>query len=261
MTKAHSHKTVFLDTNALVRLFWFWEACTIAGTSLDSVDSWEGLRSSLKTSGIPLIDTFTRRDFEDIESGRKFFGRLNEAKGRCDYFSCQICRSELHHVILTAKATESLIRLRISQSLRSKRPLLIYRTVLGKTDYEQIDEQIAEFFATLLHQFGIDIPNIEEVGTGVSMTTMLEIAKAFWSRILTETMDALIYSAAIESRADYFVTTDTPFLLAINDFRTSKEEWAHVALALRNEFLQLGALKEFEEFSFPEAVKPDHPLS
>lgn len=260
MKTANLRKTVFLDTNVLVRLFWFWEACTIAGISLDSVDSWEELRTSLKTSGVMPIESFTRRDFEDIESGRKSFGRLNDAKGRCDFFSCQICRSELHHVILTSMATESLTRFRVSQSLRNKRPLLIYRTVLDRSNYEHIDKQMSEFFVTLAHQFGIMIPNIEEFETGVSIATTLEVARAFWSRVLTETMDAFIYGAAIESRADYFVTTDTPLLLAINDLRSSKGEWAYVAQSLRNEFLRVGALKESEDFSFPEAVKPDHPL-
>ena len=261
MAIAFSRKTVFLDTNALVRLFWFWEACNITGLSLDSVDSWEELRTSLETNTEIPLGIFIRRDFEDIESGRKFFVRLNDAKERCDYFSCQICRSELHHVILTSKATESLIRLRVSQSLRNKRPLLIYRTALDRADYEQIDKQISDFFATLADPFEIKIPNIEDFQMGDSMTITLEVAKAFWSRVLIETMDAFIYGAAIESRADYFVTTDTPFLLAINGFRSSSGEWAHVSQSLRNELLRLGALKESEEFSFPEAVKPDHPLN
>ena len=260
MTTPVTTKTAFLDTNVLVRLFWYWEACTIVGASLDSVSSWKELRASLKASGITLMDDFTKRDFEDLESGRKFFGRLNEAKKRCDYFSCQICRSELHHVILTSAATESLVRHRISQSLRSKRPLLIYRIALDNSDYEQIDKQIDDFFATLLNQFEINIPSIEEIETGVSMTTTFEVAKAFWSRILTETMDAFIYGAAIESRANYFVTADTPLLLAINDFRTSTRDGTQVEQSLRNELLRLGRLNESEDFSFPEAVRPDHPL-
>ena len=227
---------------------------------MTSINSWDELRDALKDQGLAIIDKFKRKDFEDVANGLSCFTSLNQAKGSCDYFSCQVSRSEMHHVILSAKAEDGLIRQRVSKSLRSKRPLLLYRYVLDGTDYEHIHEQLESFFDTLYEVHGINIQIVERIGHGPTATSILEIAEAVWSHVLTETMDAYIYAAAIECRADYFVSTDSALIQAANSLRSASGEWADVARALREALIRLQALEETEEFKFPEGVNHRHPL-
>ena len=260
MTTPVMPRTVFLDTNVLVRLFGFWEVCQIANTPMDSVNSWDELRNALKVGGIAIIDKFTKKDFEAVANGLSFFTSMNQAKGSCDYFTCQVSRSELHHVILSGKAEDVLIQQRVSKSLRSKRPLLLYRHVLSGTDYEHIHQQLESFFDTLFLVHGIAIQIIEKVRHGPTTTSILEIAEVVWSHVLTETMDAYIYAAAIECRADYLVSTDSGLIQAANSLRSASGEWADAARALREALIRLNLLDEAEDFKFPEGVNYRRPL-
>ena len=222
---------------------------------MDSVGGWEDLRDAMKKGGIAIIDAFTRRDFEDIGSGLNCFTSLDQAKASCDYFSCQVSRSEMHHVILAAKAEDELIRQRVSKSLRSKRPLLLYRAILDNTDYVQIQEQLRDFFDTLYEEHGINIQIIEKSEHGPTATSVLHTAEVVWSHLLTETMDGYIYAAALECRADYFITADANLRQAANDLRQTSGEWANVAQALRE------ALGNPADFKFPEGVPLRHRLA
>ena len=222
---------------------------------MSSVNSWQDLRNAMEDQGVAIIEKFTKRDFEDVANGLSSFTNLNQAKGFCDYFSCQVSRSEMHNVILTAKAEDGMIRQRVSKSLRNKRPLLLYRAVLDNTDYEQIQEQLKNFFDTLYEDHGINIQFLEKRRHGPTVTSILDTAEAIWAHLLTETMDAYIYAAALESRADYFVTADSALRQAANNLRSSSGEWAEVAQALRQ------ALGNPEDFTFPEGVSLRHPLN
>ena len=61
-------------------------------TPMTSVNSWDELRDALKDQGLAIIDKFKRKDFEDVANGLSCFTSLNQAKGSCDYFSCQVSR-------------------------------------------------------------------------------------------------------------------------------------------------------------------------
>ena len=261
MTTPVTTRTVFIDTNVLVRLFGFWEACQIAKTPMSSVNSWKELRDALKVEGVTIIEKFTKKDFEDVANGLSNFTSLNQAKESCDFFTCQVSRSEMHHVILASKAEDSLIRQRVSKSLRSKRPLVLYRSVLDDSAYDQIHKQLKCFFDTLYEVHNINIQIIERIRHGPTTTSILEIAEAVWSHILTETMDAYIYAAAIECRADFFFTTDSALIQATNSLRSSSGEWADVARALREALIRLKVLDETEDFNFPQGVNHRHPFT
>ncbi len=254
MTTPVTTKTAFLDTNALLRLFGFWEACDIAKISMSSVASWGDLKTALKKGKNPIIDAFGRDAFGDIRQGLDCFKELNKAKKDCDYFSSQVCLSEMHRVILTSKATERLNLHRVPMSLMSKRPLLVHRIILKNSDYEQIEQLLKSFFDTLLIGHQINIQILEKSGSDDVITSILETAKAFWSRVLTETMDAYIYAAAIECHADFFLTGDFALREAAKSLSNPTGEWMSVAQALRE------ALDKPKDFKFPEGVNTNHTL-
>ena len=204
MTTQGANKIAFLDTNALIRLFGFWEACEVAKVSMDSVMDWKDLRCKLKGNRIPIVGAFEKGDFGELRDGLVCFKSLYQARGTYDYFTCQVSHSEMHRTILSSRATEKLSRRRVPWSLRNKRPLIVHRTVLKNADYREIDDQLNEFFECLSLDHGIKIPNLEESGFGVTAATILVTAKAIWSRVLIETMDAYIYAAAVECEADFF---------------------------------------------------------
>ena len=255
MTTPVTTKTAFLDTNALVLLFGFWEACKIADVAMDSVASWQDLRTELEAKGMSSVDSFKSDDFKIISDGLRCFENLSDVKGSFDYFSCQVSCSELHHVILASEADESLIRRRVPWSVRKKRPLVVFRTALENSDYDRIERQLDNFFDTLLHEQRINIRILEESGYGPTVASILQTAKAIWSRLLIETMDAYIYAAAIECEADYFLTADSALIQATNSLNNPSAEWQHVEQALRD------ALGKPSAFKFPKGVRPSRPFT
>lgn len=255
MTKSNVKKTAFLDTNALVRLFGFWDTCQVAKVNMDSVGSWQDLRTALKGKRIPIIDEFKNDDFGDVSSGLRCFTSLNQAKTNYDYFSCQVCRSEMHHVILSSRAVEGLIRRRISRSLISKRPLVIYRTVLKNKDYVLIHEKLSDFFETLRQDYQIDIQILENTSYGSPASSVFETAEAIWSRVLIETMDAYIYAAAVLCEADYIVTADAALRQVSDSLNNPSDEWKFVAQALRRK------LGKSATYRFPRGINLRQPLT
>ena len=248
IAKSLMRKTAFLDTNALVRLFGFWDTCQVAKVGMDSVSSWQDLRTALRGRRIPIIDDFKSDDFGDISSGLRCFTSLDRAKTSYDYFSCQVCLSEMHHVILSSKAVEGLIRRRISRSLIDKRPLVVYRAVLKNKDYSLIHEKLDEFFETLRLDHQIDIQILEKTSYGSSTSSILETAEAIWSRVLTETMDAYIFAAAVECEADYIVTADAALRQVSDNLNNPSDEWKYAARALRKK------LGKSSTYRFPRGI-------
>ena len=226
MAQATLIRTAFLDTNALLQIFAFWEACKVSQVSMDAVKSWQ----QLQTFGLGNGD-----DFEDIKNGMKCFQRLDQAKEDCNYFSCQVCRSEMHRVILDACALEGLIRKKVPFSVRNKRPLIVYRRVLEDEDYETINEQVNKLFEDLRVTHNIDIKILEERahGMGVSSEQIFQTAQVLWSHVLIETMDAYIYAAAIQCLADYFLTSDGALKNMINGLYSASGDWKLVANDLK----------------------------
>ena len=228
-------KTAFMDTNALLRMFSFWEVCELAGTAMVDVEDWSKLKTALKGQNIPIIDQFNSGDFRIIQNGLKCFEALNKAKQNYEFFSCQVCRAEMHRVILSAHAHEGLRRHRVPLSLQQSRPLILHRRALDDADYQRIDQQIEHFFDTLRFTYNIDIKNVEDETHGdyISAEEIFSIARVVWSHILTETMDAYIYAAAIACQADYFLTSDDALREAANKFSNPDNDWKDVAEALR----------------------------
>ena len=252
MTSQVQPKTAFLDTNTLLKLFSFWEACQVVVMRLDSVHSWEDLRTALITTTTPTAQALEATDFAIVSEGLRCFQSINQAKLSYDFFSCNVCHSEMHRTILESTATDRLIRARIPFSLRNSRPLLVHQHVLQNADYKMITEQRREFFSSLQQDYHIDIRMLDDPVHGplVRPEDILITAEALWSRVLIETMDAYIYAAAIECEADYLLTSDRPLRQIAHNLRRPSEEWITVAQDLRE------VLGKSEDFTFPANYRP-----
>ena len=75
-------RLAFLDTNALVNLFTFWEACQIARVSLSSVSGWESLRQDLASATAPIVSALKSDDFQPVQTGLQCFQQLGRLQDR-----------------------------------------------------------------------------------------------------------------------------------------------------------------------------------
>ena len=257
MTGMNLLKLAFLDTNALVALFTYWEACIIADVSLSSVSSWQSLRQHLASATTPLVSALKSNDFEPVKRGHQCFQRLDASKADFDFLCCQVSRSELHHVLLSATASEELHRHRVPRSLANKRPLLVHQIVLSSNAYTEIESQIDDFFETISNVYSIDIKILEDPTHShhVPSEEIFETARKIWSHVLMETMDSYVFAAAIQADADYLITSDAALRNTVNGIQQGQGEWSDVASALK------AALDGRHNYSFPRGIGLNSPLA
>ena len=243
-------KLAFLDTNALVKLFTFWEACQIAKVSLSSVSGWQSLRQDLANATTPLVSSLESADFDSVQMGYRCFQRLDAAKTDFGFLCCQVSRSELHHVLLSATASEELHRHRVPRSLANKRPLIVHQLALPSKAYSEIEIQIDSFFDTMRNVHSINIKTLEDPANGYNIDSeeIFETARKIWSHVLMETMDSYIFAAAIQAEADYLMTSDGAFRNTVNGLQQGQGEWQVVASALKV------ALGSSQSSSFPKGI-------
>lgn len=243
-------KLAFLDTNALVALFTFWEACQIAQVSLSSVSDWQSLRQDLASATTSFVSALKSNDFGPVRSGHQCFQRLNASKTDFGFLCCQVSRSELHHVLLSATASEELHRHRVPWSLANKRPLIVHQIALSPNAYDEIENQIDEFFDTMSNVYSIDIKVLEDSANSLHVPSeeIFETARKIWSHVLMETMDSYILAAAIQADADYLITSDGAFRNTVNGLQQGQGEWQDVASALKS------ALRGRQPPSFPRGI-------
>ena len=229
-------RIAFLDTNALLHMFGFWQTCDWTGIEMGGIQDINQLKLELERRNAPYIQAFRDPDFQSVTTGLKCFRALKMAKERYEFFSSQVCRSEMHRVTLSAHAHEGFHRNRVPLSLQQSKPLILYRTVLTNADYQTIDGKINQFYTVLKEDHEIDIKYIEdETNWDINLTEeILRTAQAIWSHMLIETMDAYIYSAAIAARADYFLTSDQALRATANNLWRPDNRWREVADRLRN---------------------------
>ena len=256
MNKSNLLKLALIDTNALVYLFAFWEACHIAQVQMSSVSDWKDLRSNLAKATVPVALALTADDFEPVKTGHRFFQRLETSKGNYDFLCCHVSRSELHHVLLSANASEYLSLNRIPRSLANKRPLVVHQLALPHNAYSRIETQIDQFFDTLHTSHKIDIKAIEDPASGLYIISedIFRTARVIWSHVLMETMDAYIFAAAIEAEVDYLITSDAAFRGTVNNLRNGQAEWQNVSSAL------ISALGKHAAFTLPSGIRPTQAL-
>ena len=248
-------KSAFLDTNALINLFFFWEACDAAGAKLDGVADWSALKTALKGRNKFAAD-LNRDDASAVHVGMRCFQVLRNSSGIYQYYSSMVCRSEMHHVILESLGMERLVRRRIPHGLRTKRPQILYRRALESRDYRNLRDGLDAFFESLNLDYGIDVVEVEEHSAGTSVTSddIWGTAHEVWSRILIDVMDSYIYAAAIEIEADAFVTSDNSLVDALNNLYSPSGEWLSLVRSLKR------ALGKPPSSSLPQPMRPSSAL-
>ena len=200
---------------------------------------------------------FKSDDFQPVRIGHQCFQTLDAAKTDFGFLCCQVSRSELHHVLLSATASEELHRHRVPRSLANKRPLIVHRLALPSNAYAEVEGQIDDFFDSMRneHSIGIDILEDSASSYYVASEEIFETARKIWSHVLMETMDSYIFAAAIQANADYLITSDAAFRNAVNGLQLGQGEWQPVASALKV------ALGGQQSPSFPKGIGLNSPLA
>ena len=227
--------SVFLDSNVLVGLFQFWDACRAAGSQLGDVHEWGDLKEALTNAGIE-TPALNRDDAAYVRTGLTSFQSLRQGVGQFHFFSSRVCWAELQHVILEARGLEQLILQGVPHSLRIKRPQVMYRAALDADGYAQLANDIDTFREDLWFSYELDILDAENGTTGMAAPTaeIWEIAQSLWSHVLMEVIDAYVYAAAIRVSADIFVTADGPLVAALEYLSSPSDEWAPLVASLKD---------------------------
>lgn len=197
MTTPQVRRTSFLDTGALAKLYALWETCDQVGFRLDLVNTWKDVRDAVQRAGGPLASQYVGKDFTDIKSGLSLFTRMKEARADCDFFSCRAAYAELHRLVLVEMAIEKLTLQRVPRTIRNKRPLAIYQDALATTDFNQVNDDLDNFFEEMRINQRIDIKLLESNGGhGIlpDPNKILDVAMVLWSHLMIETLDAYMYT-------------------------------------------------------------------
>ena len=248
-------QSAFLDTNVLVNLFCFWEACRAASVRLDAVTGWSPLKAALRGRS-KFAAQLSGENADGIGAGIGCFRNLRNSLGTYQYYSSRVCRSEMHHVLLESLGLERLIRRRVPHGLRVKRPQVLYRRALQSSDYQKIQSDLNEFFESLKLDYGIDIVEVEQssAGTAVMFDAVWDTAQEVWSRVLIDVMDSYIYAAAVEVEADVFLTSDGSLIEALANLGKPSGEWVSLVRSLKR------ALGKPESASLPQPMRPSGQL-
>ena len=248
--------SAFLDSNVLVRLFLYWDACEQANIRLDAVPDWATLKAELASAGVN-TDILNKDDAELVDLGRKVFECLSASSGSYRYLASQVCWAEMHHVLLEARGLERLVRQGIPYSLRVKRPEALYRVSLQEPDYLRLEAQIDTFRISLNDDYGLDVFDVDGYRRrpmALHQSDIWASAQAIWSRVLMAVIDAYLCSAAIRARADAFVSADTNLRNALQQLRDPNGDWSAAAQSLC-QALGIGAAEEL-----PQPINPNDAL-
>ena len=247
--------SAFLDTNALLNLFWLWEVCNAAEVKLDVVTDWSMLKGALHGKK-RFAAQLSADDANGVKAGLHCFRHLRNSVASYQYYTSIVCRAEMHHVLLRSLGLDRLIRRGIPSGLRVKRPQILYRRALQSRDYRKIRNDLSDFFESLRLDYGLDIMEVERpsIGVGVAYQDVWVTAEEVWSRVLIDVMDSYIYAAAVEIDADAFVTSDGSLFEVLHNLCSPKNEWVSLTISLKR------ALKKPQSVSLPKPIKPSTPL-
>lgn len=248
-TSASVQPSAFLDSNILVRLFHFWDACESSNIRLDAASNWEELKAEFEDSGVP-AGILNRTDADYVNPGMTSFQRLKASGSDYLFFTSRVCWSETHHVLLEERGLERLVRLGVPFSFRMKRPQALYRISLEKNDYIDLDSRLENFRHDLQIDYGIKVTNVEDsFATGLDIN-IWAFAQAIWSHVLMSVIDAYVYAASIMIGADVFITSDTSLRGALEQFHKPDSDWKALVTSLKQE------LEMEPDAGFPQPLSP-----
>ena len=218
-------KSAFLETNALVRLFEFWDVCQDAEIRLDNVNRWSELNAQLREN----TDYLRSSDYDNVKVGITLFKNISAAVDAENYLlhTSRFCQAELHHTLVEYWASIHLTQDKIPFGLRMKRhPYFLYSKVIDTVENQEISHKLDAFFENLRLDYGLNIMTVEDLTTTDSHTEYLDIletAKAIWTCALIATMDAIILGTAIRAEASVFISSDRALCKVLKRIRTDAE--------------------------------------
>lgn len=232
-SEALTQPGVFLDSSVLISLFQFWEACQAADAAdrLHKISRWLDLEASLQAAG---VITDGVKPSEAISRGIASFQRLTAASSACLFYSSHTCWSRVHHTLLESRGLEGLVRNGVPQSLRDKRPQMLYRVALKDSDYDELRHQMNQFRDSMTLDYGIDVIDVEDPSRRLNLIPgeIWDCAQEVWSRVLMDVHDAYVYAAAILVGVDIFVSSDEILRLALKVFNDESKDWTVLREAL-----------------------------
>ena len=210
-------KSAFLDTNALVRLFEFWDACRIANIQLNHVQQWKELDANIKEK-LPHATYLKSTDYNNVKLGITLFKNMFMSTDNYLFHTSQFCQAELHHTLIEYWASIRLTQDKIPLGLRGKKHHFLYSKVISTAENQAISEDIDDFFTRLNLDYGVNIVAVDDPATGMNTEyqDILETAKAIWTRVLVATMDAIIIGTAIRADANVFISSDQALRKVLN---------------------------------------------
>ncbi|MDE0160484.1 MAG: hypothetical protein OXL98_01990 [Acidimicrobiaceae bacterium] len=224
---------VFLDRGVLISLFHFWDACKAADADdrLHELSKWKDLKAALDSAG---VDTDGMKQTRNINRGMKAFQSLTGSFSDHHCFSSRVCWSELHHTLLEARALEALVGQGVPQSLRAKRPLLMYRAALRESDYNKLNDQFNTFRDSLNIDYGIDVIDVEDPSRGLNVTAgdIWEAAREVWSYVLMDVLDAYVCAAALLVEAERLLSDDPVLRNVLEMLNDPSRDWTVLREAL-----------------------------
>ena len=226
-SEALTQPGVFLDSGILLSLFQFWDACRAADAAdrLHELSTWKNLKAELDSAG---VDTDgMKAPTPDIGRGMNAFRSLTGSFDGHYYFSSRVCWSELHHTLLEARALEALVSQGVPQSLRSKRPLMLYREALQESDYDGLKDQVSTFRDSMNLDYGIDVIDVEDPSRGLNVAPgeIWEGAREVWSQVLMDVLDAYVCAAALLVEAEDLLSHDPVLRDALELLNDPSRDW------------------------------------
>ena len=221
-------RTAFLDTIDLISLLMLWDICRSANVLMDQISDWNGLRSELKSAGLPAH--LLNRPTSNVNRGINIFLRLRERSQDYQYYTSRVCWSEAHHTLMENLGLEYLIRDGVPLSLREKRPQLVFRESLTHADHRQAADDIETFREVMRLDYGMKIVDVEDSAVNLDVTAadIWNGARAIWSHILIPVVDAYICASAILAKVDLFISGDPHRRDILNQLRDPADEWQDI---------------------------------
>jgi len=231
--KAIVHPSVFLDAGVLLSLFQFWDACKSvdADHRLHEISKWQDLEKALKSAH---VDTGGLKQIDTISRGMTSFRRLTNSVEDYRHVSSRVCWAQVHHTLLEARGLEGLVHQRVPQSLRERRPQLLYRIALQESDYDELRDQIKEFRDSMKLDYGLDVLDVEDASSGLAITSgdIWNDAREIWSYVLMGVLEAYVCAAAARVGADVLVSDDPVVRDALGILNDPDRDWTALREAL-----------------------------
>lgn len=256
-----SQQTAFLDTNVLVRLFHFWDACRDATIRLDAVQGWSDLKKALVAAGVK-TSTLNRETSDPIVLGIDPFQNLHRSASSYQYLSSHVAWAELQHVLLAEHSMEQMILRGVPRSVRVKRPQMLFRAVLEQDDYSKLNDHVDAFRSELREDYGLDVITVENQSSGFDPRDIWEGAQAVWSHVLIETFDAYLYAAAIAGGANIFVSSDESLRSALHKLWQPQSDWVDLVESLKQVLREVWRLDHETDapVELPRPIRPQDSL-